>query len=87
MVVGLLVGTGVALLVGGVLEAFLVGLGARDPAVYSVAMATLAGTAAVAAFVPARGAARVDPVTALKESCVELEKIGLEDLDRHFGRH
>ncbi|HSR40880.1 MAG TPA: FtsX-like permease family protein, partial [Longimicrobiales bacterium] len=68
VVVGLSAGTGAALLVGGTLEAFLVGLGARDPAVYSMAVALLAGTAALAALVPARGAARVDPVTALKET-------------------
>ena len=37
-----------------------------DPLTYALAAAVLAGTGFVAAYLPARRAARIDPITALR---------------------
>jgi predicted permease len=70
---GLLLGTGV--LAGAALSvvaartasALLFGLSPGDPATFAQAVAVLAGVAALASYVPAQRAARVDPCLALRE--------------------
>jgi ABC-type antimicrobial peptide transport system permease subunit len=46
-------------------EAFLFEVRPHDPVVYGAAAALLAACGGIAAFIPARRAARVDPVIAL----------------------
>ncbi|HEU4628282.1 MAG TPA: ABC transporter permease, partial [Gemmatimonadaceae bacterium] len=65
--VGLLLGLGGALLASRVLASTLVGVTPRDPAVYAIVAAVLAVTATVAALVPARRAAAVDPRLSLAD--------------------
>ncbi len=52
---------------GRVVESFLVGVGIRDPLTFAAVPALLLAVALAAAFVPARRAARVDPVVALRD--------------------
>ena len=65
-----LAGTAAGLLVFGFvarfLRAFLFGVAATDPVTLSGASATLLAIAALASWVPARRAARIDPVDALR---------------------
>jgi ABC-type antimicrobial peptide transport system permease subunit len=77
-VVGMVLRRGMALVaVGGVIGAVLAGIGARilssvlfvgafDPVSFGVAFLVLAGVAALANWIPARRAARVDPMVALR---------------------
>jgi putative ABC transport system permease protein len=65
--VGLLVGTLAFIGLARVLRALLYGVGAHDPPTMLAGVVILAGVALVACYVPARRAARVDPVTALRE--------------------
>jgi ABC-type antimicrobial peptide transport system permease subunit len=62
------VGSGVAgaLLVSRVLTSMLYGVGARDPLTFAAAPALLAVVALVAAYVPARRAARANPMAVLR---------------------
>jgi len=63
---GLLVGAGAAFGVSRVVGTMLYAVSPLDPAVYAVAAVLLAGAAALAAYLPARRATRVDPVIALR---------------------
>lgn len=69
-----LAGTGVALglvaAVGltGFLESMMVGISPTDPATFGSIAVIFVGVAALACYVPARRAARLDPVSALRES-------------------
>jgi predicted permease len=63
---GLAVGMPVALAGGRLLASQLYGVKSRDPAILGLAAAVLAGCALVAAFVPARRAASIDPMQALR---------------------
>ena len=63
---GLAVGIPVALAAGRLLSGQLYGVKSRDPVILGLAAAVLAGCALVAAFVPARRAASIDPVQALR---------------------
>jgi hypothetical protein len=62
LAIGLISAWGLAELVGG----FLFGIQPHDPVVFAAALAVLASAGLIAAFVPARRAARVDPVVALR---------------------
>jgi putative ABC transport system permease protein len=64
-VVGLVVGLGLALLMGGALAGVLIGVGPRDPMVFGGVVLTLATVSLVGLWLPARRASRVDPVRAL----------------------
>ena len=70
---GPLVGVGLGLGLAGafalsrILESMLFGVGARDPAVFASVPLVLIAVAATAMLVPARRAARVDPVRTLGE--------------------
>jgi predicted permease len=66
LVIGLAVGTFGALTTGRLLQTFLVGISARDPLTLIVVVAVLAVIALAACLFPARRAARLDPVVALR---------------------
>jgi predicted permease len=63
---GLVVGTAVAFFSTRVIESQLFGVGARDPVVFAVSAVALLLVAALASWVPARRASRVDPQIALR---------------------
>ena len=64
---GVALGVLLALALGRVVESLLFGASAHDALVYAVATATLLVGAALASVIPGWRAARVDPVTALRE--------------------
>jgi predicted permease len=64
--IGVAIGVGLALLLGQVGRALLFGLTPSDPFVPAAAVLTLLAVIAAAAYLPARRAALVDPVTALR---------------------
>ncbi|HLY16269.1 MAG TPA: FtsX-like permease family protein, partial [Bryobacteraceae bacterium] len=63
---GLLAGAAAALVLTRLLKSQLFAISPLDPATYAIALATLIVVAALAAFLPARRATRVDPVIALR---------------------
>jgi len=65
--IGVVLGLPASLLALREISSLLVGVSARDPLTYLVAVLLLAATAALSALVPARRAAGVDPKTALVE--------------------
>ncbi|HVJ29732.1 MAG TPA: FtsX-like permease family protein, partial [Gammaproteobacteria bacterium] len=64
--VGIIVGVSLAALLGQVGRSLLLGLTPSDPLVPAVAIVTLTAIILAAAYWPARRAAHVDPVTALR---------------------
>jgi putative ABC transport system permease protein len=66
-VVGVAIGAVAFLGLGRALRALLYGIAPQDPATVVVSVAALTGAALIACYLPARRAARVDPVTALRE--------------------
>jgi predicted permease len=66
LTVGLVVGIAVTLAVAGVASSLLFGVAPRDPTTLALACGLLALIAAVACYLPARRAARVDPLVALR---------------------
>jgi ABC-type antimicrobial peptide transport system permease subunit len=62
----LLLGLGGAVLATRTIATFLFQTTPTDPATFAAVAMSLATTACVAAWIPARRAARVDPVTALR---------------------
>jgi predicted permease len=65
-VAGVVLGTAIALAVGRWVEPLLFQESARDPSVFASVAVALLAVAALASFLPARRAARVDPVQALR---------------------
>jgi putative ABC transport system permease protein len=65
---GLAIGVAGALAVSRLMEALLYDTRSRDPLAYAVTIATIAAVAALACLGPARRAARVDPLIALRQS-------------------
>jgi predicted permease len=63
---GLLLGAGGALMATGVTRSMLFGVSPTDPSVFAVAAAVLSAVALAAGWIPARRAARIDPVIALR---------------------
>jgi ABC-type antimicrobial peptide transport system permease subunit len=63
---GVVLGGGIALLATGFTRRILFGVTPTDPAAFAVAALVLATAAVVAGWLPARRAARVDPVVALR---------------------
>jgi ABC-type antimicrobial peptide transport system permease subunit len=63
---GIAVGVPVTLLASRLISGLLYGVAGSDPLVIAVSCSVLVGAAVVAAFVPARRAARIDPMTALR---------------------
>jgi putative ABC transport system permease protein len=63
---GTAIGVMLALGAGGWLSSFLVGVGGRDVGLLAAVSAALLAVAALAAYLPARRASRVDPVVALR---------------------
>jgi len=64
--VGIAVGIAGALALGRILSAFLYGVSATDLASYGIVTAIVLAVAALAAYIPARRASRVDPLVALR---------------------
>jgi putative ABC transport system permease protein len=63
---GATIGLGGALLLSGLMKSLLFGIGPRDPWSFVFAPAALVAVALMAAYVPARRAARISPVEALR---------------------
>lgn len=66
VVLGLVVGTGLAFLIGMMARDLLLGTNPADPSVYAGVLLTLVGVATLAFFIPARRAARLSPLEALR---------------------
>jgi ABC-type antimicrobial peptide transport system permease subunit len=64
--IGIAIGVGLAFVLGAVGRSLLYGLAPTDPLVPAVAVLPLVAVVLAAAYSPARRAARVDPVTALR---------------------
>ena len=64
--VGVVAGTGVALLSGTVLQSLLIGVGPADPLSFAGAMVSLVLVGVAASYVPARSAMKGNPTTALR---------------------
>ena len=64
--IGLLIGIPLAAGVAKLISGFLLGSGAADPLVFAGAAALMAAVTLVASYVPARRAARVNPIVALR---------------------
>jgi ABC-type antimicrobial peptide transport system permease subunit len=68
VLVGIACGIGGALALTRFMESLLFGVTATDPATFVVVSALLAAIAALASYIPARRATRVDPVRVLRQS-------------------
>jgi len=66
LALGIVLGSGGAFMLAGVTRRMLFGLSPTDPGVFVVSASVLASAALVAAWLPARRAARIDPVVALR---------------------
>jgi len=64
---GLLGGAAGAWALQGVLRTMVFGVRPADPAVFAAAVVIVGATSAIAALLPARRAARLDPVAALRQ--------------------
>ena len=66
VVVGGIIGVPVALVGARLFASQLYGIGPNDPLVVLLGIATMSAAALAAGYLPARRAARIDPVTALR---------------------
>ena len=66
VITGALIGIALAMALSGLIKSLLYGIGPRDPLTFVVAPAALIAVALMAAYVPARRAARVSPMEALR---------------------
>jgi len=66
VVMGLVIGVAVSASLSQFLSGLLVNTAALDPLAYACASLLLAGVAALACYIPARRAMRVDPMVALR---------------------
>ena len=64
--VGVAIGIGAAIVATGTAQKLLFGLSPTDPSAFAAAAVTLAATALLAAWLPARRAANIDPLVALR---------------------
>jgi putative ABC transport system permease protein len=64
--VGMAIGIAMSLLLARLIGSQLVGVTAYDPVTLTAAALLLAATAAIASWIPARRASRVDPMVALR---------------------
>lgn len=64
--IGIVLGIAAAVASASVLQSMLYGIGSRDPLVLSVVCVAVALVGVVAAYIPARRAAKVDPIEALR---------------------
>jgi len=64
--IGVAIGLAAALALGRIIESMLFETDASDPATFTIVSLTLAGIALLACLIPARRAARIDPMTALR---------------------
>lgn len=64
--IGVAIGLGAAVATTRLIAAMLFGLAATDPLTISIAVLLMIGVAALAGYIPARRAARVDPIIALR---------------------
>jgi putative ABC transport system permease protein len=67
VVVGIALGVLLALASGGLIDGLLHGVASDDALVFAAVTAFLAGVALIAVWAPARRAARIDPMQALRE--------------------
>jgi putative ABC transport system permease protein len=67
VILGVALGLALAFVTTQLVASFLYGVTATDPATFAFSAATFVAVALAAAFVPARRAARLDPVAALRE--------------------
>jgi putative ABC transport system permease protein len=66
VLVGIAIGLGVALALTRLMKTLLFGVSATDPLTFTVITLLLAFVALLACWIPARRAAKVDPITALR---------------------
>jgi putative ABC transport system permease protein len=67
VLLGLVIGLAGGIALGRTVQSLVYGVGVRDPKVYLVVAATLTAVALAACFIPARRAAGIDPMVALRE--------------------
>jgi predicted lysophospholipase L1 biosynthesis ABC-type transport system permease subunit len=92
---GAVIGIIVAIALGQILVSLLYGVTARDPLAILTSAAELLITAAVASYLPARRAAAIDPLKALRdERCVRARRSGVRacgmvapQIEPRFPRH
>ena len=66
--IGVVAGVAAALILGGIIRNQLFGVTVFDPATLATVIVVLLASAALASLLPASRAARIDPVTAFRQS-------------------